>query len=405
MTVQDLTSEQVTELFLRSLARPGTTASGPNEGKLRVRVLTQNMFIRPPGIKNNDNDFKDERLEYFIDEILPNYDIVCLQEMFEFGSNRRRLLLNAARQLGFGYYVASPTKNVWDMQIDGGLVILSRFPIVKHERVTYKRGMMSDWLASKGVLYAKVAVAHPQISSSEPGTASYLHIFTTHTQASYGSPVLMTQSDVKHRLLQLHQFHNFLEEVLPKHRADGEPVVLVGDFNVDSRAHNLEEGSPYERERQDGIETSDEGKAMIDIICGRGIDPAVLGSRNKDEFKGKVIYEFEDLLYTRHGYHPVTFGNIVVDPETGVARAREQVLTTKQDNMVMHSIDYVLWYNPGEPTNGVKAEMDDVAVVPNFVSGKSFTQISDHYGVGAIISFNKQPQAHQGDSEDKLIAT
>ena len=78
--------------------------------------------------------------------------------MFEFGSNRRKLLINAAEQLGFLYYVASPSKNIWDVQIDGGIMILSRYPIIAHDRVTYKRGMMSDWLASKGVVYAKIAI-------------------------------------------------------------------------------------------------------------------------------------------------------------------------------------------------------------------------------------------------------
>ncbi|KAJ2195639.1 hypothetical protein GGH18_001865, partial [Coemansia sp. RSA 530] len=42
----------------------------------RLRILTQNMFMRPPLIKNNKSDWKDARLDYFIEHILPNYDVV-----------------------------------------------------------------------------------------------------------------------------------------------------------------------------------------------------------------------------------------------------------------------------------------------------------------------------------------
>ncbi|KAJ2316234.1 hypothetical protein GGI00_007048, partial [Coemansia sp. RSA 2681] len=78
-----------------------TNNSGP-----RLRILTQNMFMRPPLIKNNKSDWKDERLDYFIEHILDNYDVICLQEMFEFASSRRSRLFAAAEKLGFKFYVA-----------------------------------------------------------------------------------------------------------------------------------------------------------------------------------------------------------------------------------------------------------------------------------------------------------
>ncbi|KAJ2884091.1 hypothetical protein FB639_002032, partial [Coemansia asiatica] len=201
------------------------------------------MFMRPPLIKNNKSDWKDGRLDYFIENILPRYDIVCLQEMFEYASSRRARLFAAAEKLGYRFYVASERRFLWHAAIDGGLVILSRLPIVHMETITYQRGIGPDWLAQKGVLYAKVAV------KQDGEKESHMHVFTTHTQASYGD-VVITQPDVKRRLAQLHEFHNFLETVLPKHRAKGEPVILTGDFNVDSRIHVLSdpENIKYERE-------------------------------------------------------------------------------------------------------------------------------------------------------------
>jgi len=58
---------------------------------------------------------------------------------------------------------------------DAGLIILSRFPIVQTEFFEYIYGVLSDALSLKGVLYAKIVV----------GDSRILHLFNTHTQASY----------------------------------------------------------------------------------------------------------------------------------------------------------------------------------------------------------------------------
>ncbi|KAJ2711970.1 hypothetical protein H4R19_002994 [Coemansia spiralis] len=361
-------------------AGPGAAQLAP--GAARVRVLTQNMYMRPPFVHSNQGDWKDARLDFFIERILPNYDVVCLQEMFEYASSRRSRLLAAAEKLGFRYYVVSERKFLWSLGIDGGLAILSRLPVVATDSFEYQRGIGPDWLARKGVMYAKLAV---RVEGAAAPT--HVHVFTTHTQASYGE-VHITQPDVKRRLAQLHEFHNFMEEVLPRHRAAGEPVILTGDFNVDSRDHKLTDADHihYERDAEDGVATSDEGKAMMDVLQGHGIDPALLGPDNTDAFKAKTIIELHDTLHERLGYHPVTFGNIIVDKD-GTVHPRDTVLTNKQDNMVMHSIDYVLWHNPGTSASGIVAALHDVAVAPHFTPEQPFSQISDHYGVRAELRF------------------
>lgn len=35
------------------------------------------MFIRPPPVKNNEDDYKDERLTAFISKEMENFDIIC----------------------------------------------------------------------------------------------------------------------------------------------------------------------------------------------------------------------------------------------------------------------------------------------------------------------------------------
>jgi hypothetical protein len=46
-----------------------------------VRLLTYNMFMRPPPVKTNATDFKDARLDEFVKQF-DNFDIICFQEVF-----------------------------------------------------------------------------------------------------------------------------------------------------------------------------------------------------------------------------------------------------------------------------------------------------------------------------------
>jgi hypothetical protein len=42
-----------------------------------MRLLTYNLFLRPPFVKNNKDDYKNERGKLFLD-YLENFDIICL---------------------------------------------------------------------------------------------------------------------------------------------------------------------------------------------------------------------------------------------------------------------------------------------------------------------------------------
>ena len=42
-----------------------------------IKILTYNLFLRPYLIKNNEDDYKQERLDLFIEQI-DNYDVICI---------------------------------------------------------------------------------------------------------------------------------------------------------------------------------------------------------------------------------------------------------------------------------------------------------------------------------------
>jgi len=76
---------------------------------------------------------------------------------------------------GFHYHAQSDEPSLFSSYVtDGGLLILSRFPILEVEFRPFDYGVLADAISYKGVLYAKIEV-----------DGRLLHLFTTHTQATY----------------------------------------------------------------------------------------------------------------------------------------------------------------------------------------------------------------------------
>ena len=201
----------------------------PNEGTLlkrkAIKVLTYNIFLRPPPIKNNENDWKDERLEEFI-KVIHKFDIICLQEMFGSFNSRKQDLIRAATKQGFFFYVETESPSFMSKyMVDGGLIILSRFPIVSKLFVPYQYGVIADSLSQKGLLYAKIQIKD-----------SFLHLFSTHLQASYfysGEHNFLCSWET--RMSQINQINYIMSEILSQeYKNEKDKALLVGDFNVDA---------------------------------------------------------------------------------------------------------------------------------------------------------------------------
>ena len=60
-----------------------------------IRFLTFNVFLRPPPIKTNEDDFKEERFQEML-KIIDDYDIVCFEEMFQTATFRPERIIKAA---------------------------------------------------------------------------------------------------------------------------------------------------------------------------------------------------------------------------------------------------------------------------------------------------------------------
>ncbi|ETV94994.1 hypothetical protein H310_11321 [Aphanomyces invadans] len=188
---------------------------------MHVRVLNWNVFLRPPGVQESGSDHKDVRLELIMRKVV-QFDIVLLQEMFAVGSSRLQRLLAFAKEHGLAYHAAPVYPSLWSRQVvDGGVLILSRYPIRLSKTHQFTDGCGSDALAAKGVVYAQI-----QLGGSPQHV---LDVFTTHTQAGDGQVATAV------RWRQLEELAWFVHT----NRTPCTPAILGGDFNLDAR-HNVQ---------------------------------------------------------------------------------------------------------------------------------------------------------------------
>ena len=90
------------------------------------------MFMRPPPVKTNATDFKDARLDAFAKTQFDNFDIICFQELFSTVNTRKQRLISYAQKAGFVYHAVCDLPGFFSgYSTDGGLLIVSRFPIIE----------------------------------------------------------------------------------------------------------------------------------------------------------------------------------------------------------------------------------------------------------------------------------
>ncbi|RKO89547.1 Endonuclease/exonuclease/phosphatase [Blyttiomyces helicus] len=306
-----------------------------------IRFLTLNFFLRPPGVsEKGTGDWKEERLRLFAVNEFPNYDVIAFQETFGYLSKRRELCVNLAKGAGLVHSALCPIPPLFAVRADAGLVILSRFPIVAIEHFVFDRGTeVGDWLAAKGILYAKIQLSN-----------QFLHLFTTHLQSTDTSKAIVK------RAKQFTESKSFIDKTLTKHaRRAGEVALYVGDMNVDARASG-----------DDGVGHGAEWETMMGVYSGRTHADA-------------VRYDVGDVCYETMGEHPITTSKLRLGPEFEAPDRK--------------CIDFILTLRPaaadGTALPGAQdgVRFEDVTVQKFPVDGQPFSFLSDHFGVSTNIHF------------------
>ncbi|WP_430542544.1 sphingomyelin phosphodiesterase [Streptomyces iconiensis] len=278
-------------------AAPGPGADGAGaaaDGTTpRLRVLTYNVFLMSKNLYPNWG--QDHRARE-IPKAAPfrGNDVVVLQEAFDNASSDA-LKSNAAGQYPHQTPVLGRSKSGWDATHgaysattpeDGGVTVLSKWPVVKKEQYVYKQACGGDYFSNKGFVYAVLDV-----------NGTRVHVVGTHTQSTDDG---CTDGQApKIRSAQLKEMDAFLDA--KKIPAD-EQVMVAGDLNVDA-------ASP-----EHASMLADAGLSDSDSRTGRG--PSFDTEHNSvaaDRYPGLPSEDLDYVLHREGHARPDGWRNEVLD--------------------------------------------------------------------------------------------
>ncbi|GAA2099343.1 sphingomyelin phosphodiesterase [Streptomyces albiaxialis] len=281
-----------------------------------VRLLSYNAFLMSKTLYPNwGQDHRAEEIPKA--DWFRGNDVVVLQEAFD-NSSSEALKANASGQYPHQTPVVGRSKDGWDATHgaysattpeDGGVTLLSKWPVLTKEQYVYKEGCGSDNMSNKGFVYAVLDVKGTKV-----------HVVGTHTQSTDSG--CGDGEAERIRSAQFKEVDAFLDG--KKIPAD-EQVLVAGDLNVDR--HGSEHASML----------SDAGLVDSDSRTGRGHsfdteDNSIAAERYPDS-------PSEDLDYALHreGHaRPEGWNNHVVDersaPWTVSSWGKEYTYTNMSDH-------------------------------------------------------------------------
>ncbi|MGW4052285.1 sphingomyelin phosphodiesterase [Streptomyces sp. NPDC004779] len=201
--------------------------ASPTDGVPRLKVLTYNAFLFSKTLYPNWG--QDHRAKAIpAAPFFQGQDVVVIQEAFD-NSSSDALKANAAAAYPHQTPVVGRSKSGWDATggsyaaatpEDGGVTILSKWPIVRKEQYVYKDACGADWFSNKGFAYAVLDV-----------NGSRVHVVGTHAQST--DPGCAAGEAAQMRSRQFKAMDAFLDA---KNIPAGEQVIVAGDMNVDSHS-------------------------------------------------------------------------------------------------------------------------------------------------------------------------
>ncbi|UTZ40914.1 sphingomyelin phosphodiesterase [Vibrio campbellii] len=172
-----------------------------DDNEQHLKLVTYNIWALPAVASHIGDRYE------LIPEYVKGYDVVALQEVFADG--REAFLRELAKE--YPYQTKMLDKDGFNIH-DGGVTIVSRYPIVNQAQFVFPDCSSTDCFADKGINYAEII----------KGGQAY-HVFATHAASS--------DTDIarEHRQRQFKQMRAMAKSLnIP----ENETVVYSGDFNV-----------------------------------------------------------------------------------------------------------------------------------------------------------------------------
>ncbi|GHF32393.1 sphingomyelin phosphodiesterase [Streptomyces mashuensis] len=225
--VRSLVLAALTGALVSGLAvQPASAADGAAGATPALKVLSYNTFLMSTNLYPNwGQQYRAQQIPAA--GFFRGNDVVVLQEAFDNGASDT-LKARAAAEYPYQTPVVGRGKDGWDATggnysatspEDGGVAVLSKWPVLRKEQVIYKDACGSDWWSNKGFAYVVLNVAGTRV-----------HVVGTHLQSTdSGCAAGEAAAD---RSRQLKQIDAFLDA---KKIPAAEQVIVAGDLNIDSR--------------------------------------------------------------------------------------------------------------------------------------------------------------------------
>ncbi|MBM4792516.1 sphingomyelin phosphodiesterase [Streptomyces sioyaensis] len=190
-----------------------------------LKVLSYNTFLMSQTLYPNWG--QDHRAQAIADaDFFQGNDVVVLQEAFD-NSSSDALKSRATARYPHQTPVVGRSRSGWDATggaysattpEDGGVTLLSKWPVVHKEQYIYKDACGADYFSNKGFVYAVLDV-----------NGTKVHVVGTHAQSTdSGCKAGEAAAD---RAKQFKEVDAFLDA---KNIPADEEVMVAGDLNIDS---------------------------------------------------------------------------------------------------------------------------------------------------------------------------
>lgn len=189
----------------------------PTLNKSTVRFLHLNVGWRTNFARRFRSDDAMSRARSLLQKV-DSYDVVCLNEAFSFCGSPVKWFIREMQYRGFVHIARTPPASILSLEAcDGGVVILSRLPILATDDTTFSLNVDWDMVVGKGAVYARL----------QTGPGTHVHLFATQLQNT------CLGSEDMCRAVKFAQVREMLAMV--RRRAmDGQPIVFTGDMNLDA---------------------------------------------------------------------------------------------------------------------------------------------------------------------------
>ncbi|GEM74688.1 sphingomyelin phosphodiesterase [Vibrio sagamiensis] len=264
---------------------PAYPAEPVDNNEQHLKVLSYNIWALPAIAADISQRFE------IIPEYVHGYDVIAFQEVF--ASGRQAFLQTLASE--YPYQTEILSNGSYNIH-DGGVVIVSRHPIVNEAQFVFPECSGSDCFADKGVVYAEII---------KDGLA--YHLFATHA-ASHD-----TDQARHNRQLQFKHIRALATSLeIPSY----EPVIYSGDFNVNKRK--------FPDDYQQMLANLNAAEPQYSGYIDSTFDPRI-NSYAGQALTGSENVEYLDYIFVSNEYGQRSYNNNRVDvPRTTDQRLWQQ---------------------------------------------------------------------------------